>query len=218
MKKVLIGLYLIAVVGIFTLLFFNNFKFNKDDKAISAGEKVYSGQCITCHGNTGKGEGAKTGTALNNQHFLNSVSDKDLMNYIKFGRTGTEMSGYQSIIAAKDLKNLVAYIRDWQTEEIKLPVPKKISGNVKNGARIYKLYCQTCHGENAAGMPEMGPSLSNTEYLKYTTNQQIWISTAYGRENTRMGSSLKGLDGVRQLTESDITDIVSYIRSLGKKQ
>ena len=215
MKKVLIGLYLIVTVGIFILLLSTSLK-EKENKVLSAGEQIYKQQCISCHGDTGKGEGVKAGTALNNQHFLNTVSDKDLKNTIKNGRTGTQMPSYQSI-SKKDLSNLVAYIRDWQTDRIKLSAPTNMKGDGKNGLRLYKTYCLTCHGENAAGMDKMGPSLSNAEYLKYTTDKQIWISTAYGRENTRMGPSLKGLEGVRQLKEKEITDIVSYIRSLQKK-
>ncbi|WML54025.1 c-type cytochrome [Neobacillus sp. PS3-12] len=215
MKKVLIGLYLIIIVGIFTLLFSNDLK-EKKNKVVSAGEKIFGQQCITCHGETGKGEGTKTGTALNNQHFLNTISDKDLKNYIKYGLTGTEMPSYQSI-SKKDMNNLVTYIRNWQTENITLSTPKNIKGNVQNGIRLYKTYCLTCHGENAAGMQKMGPSLSNAEYLKYTSDEQIWITTAYGREDTRMGPSLKGQEGVRQLKENDVSDIVSYIRSLQKK-
>ncbi|MDP4105509.1 MAG: c-type cytochrome [Bacillota bacterium] len=215
MKKVLIGLYLIIIVGIFILLLSNDLQ-EKKNKVVSAGEKIFEQQCITCHGETGKGEGPKTGTALNNQHFLNTSSDNDLKNYIRYGRTGTEMPSYQSL-SNKDLNNLVAYIRNWQTENIALSAPKDIRGNVQNGIRLYKTYCLTCHGENAAGMQKMGPSLSNTEYLKYTSDKQIWITTAFGREDTRMGPSLKGQEGVRQLKENDITDIVSYIRSLQKK-
>jgi cytochrome c oxidase cbb3-type subunit 3 len=63
----------------------------------------------------------------------------------------------------------------------------------------------------------MGPALSNAQYLKYTTDRQIWIGAAYGREDTRMGPSLKGLEGARQIKKNDISDIVSYIRSLQKK-
>jgi cytochrome c oxidase cbb3-type subunit 3 len=72
----------------------------------------------------------------------------------------------------------------------------------------------SCHGENGAGREKMGTVLSNPQYLKYTTDRQIWISTAYGREETRMGPSLKGEEGVRQLKEKDISDVVTYIRSL----
>jgi cytochrome c oxidase cbb3-type subunit 3 len=214
-KKALIGLYLIVSVGIFILLLSNNIK-EKENKVISAGELIYGQQCASCHGKTGKGEGVKAGTALNNQHFLSTVSDKDLKNYIRYGRTGTQMTGYQ-FISKKDMNNLVAYIRNWQTDHINLSVPTNIKGNVKNGIRLYNTYCLACHGKNAAGMEKMGPSLSNAEYLKYTSDKQIWVTTAYGRENTNMGPSLKGLEGVRQLKETEITDIVSYIRSFQKK-
>jgi cytochrome c oxidase cbb3-type subunit 3 len=63
----------------------------------------------------------------------------------------------------------------------------------------------------------MGTALSNPQFLKFTTDKQIWIGTAYGRDDTRMAASLKGLDGVRQLEKEEITDIVTYIRSLEGK-
>jgi mono/diheme cytochrome c family protein len=218
MKKFLIGIYLLITIGIIIVICTNNFNEKKDSKAIAAGEKLYQKQlCIVCHGKTGKGEGTKAGTALNNQYFLNTVSDKDLYQNIKYGRDGTAMPSYGPRISDKDIKNLVAFIRNWQTKEIKLDSPKVITGNSENGQRLYKLYCLTCHGENAGGMMKMGPALANPQYLKYTTDQQIWITTAYGRENTRMGSSLKGLAGVRQLKKQDINDIVTYIRSLENK-
>lgn len=218
MKKVLIGSYLVITICILVLILSNHYKANNDYKAVAAGETVYKQQCATCHGKTGKGEGSKQGTALNNQHFLNSVSDQDLHNYIQHGRTGTVMPSYRSSLSEKDLNNLVAFIRNWHTKEIKQSVPKAILGNSNNGNRLYKLYCQTCHGANGTGMPNMGPALANADYLKYTSDKQIWMSTAYGREDTRMAPSLKGLDGVRQLKSEEITDIVNYIRSLQKKQ
>lgn len=217
MKKVLIGSYLLIIIFIIVVLFNNPFKESKDHKAILAGEKIYQQQCITCHGKTGKGGGQKPGTAINNQHFLNTVSDQDLFNYVTYGREGTAMPAYRKTIPEKDLKHLVTYMRNWQTEKINFNVPKAISGNTENGKRLYQLYCRTCHGENGSGKVKMGPALANGTYLKDTSNRQIWITVAYGRENTRMGPSLKGLDGVRQLHKSAISDIVTYIRSLQVK-
>ncbi len=102
-------------------------------------------------------------------------------------------------------------------KEINFDVPKTLSGNPENGKKVYNLYCHNCHGEAGAGMLKMGPALSNHQYLKYTTDKQIWISTAYGREETRMGPSLKGLEGVRQLKKAEITDIVSISRTIKHK-
>jgi len=217
MKKVLIGFYSLVLIGIIVCIS-NSIIFTKGDiQSIEAGEKVYRQNCLTCHSTNGKGEGKQAGTALNNQNFLNSVSDQNLYAYIKFGREGTAMPAYQTRLSEKEMKNLVSFIRNWQTEDIEFEVPKTISGNQVNGQKLYNLYCQTCHKEAGAGMLQLGTALSHPKYLEYTTNKQIWIATAYGREETRMGPSLKGLEGVRQLKKQDISDIVSYIRSLEEK-
>jgi cytochrome c oxidase cbb3-type subunit 3 len=218
MKKILIGIYCFIIVGIIVIVANSHIFSNKDSKAIAAGEKIYNKECLVCHGETGKGEGKLAGTALNNQNFLNSVSDKDLLNYVKNGREGTGMPSYGPRLSGKDLDNLVAFIRNWETKQNKFDVPKTIAGDPANGGKLYNLYCLNCHGEEGAGMAKMGPSLSNPDYLKYTSDKQIWITTAYGREDTRMGPSLKGLEGVKQLRKSDITDIVTYIRSLKSTQ
>lgn len=216
MKKVLIGIYILLTIGIVFLLVQLDPENEKDMEAIEAGEKLYRQNCAACHGNTGLGEGAKQGTAINNQQFLNSVSDQDLFHYVKFGRNDTLMPNFQ-FLSDDQINQLVAYMRNWQTEEIHFDVPETISGNIENGERLYGLYCLSCHGVDGVGKRKMGTALSNAQYLKYTTDKQIWIATAYGRDNTRMSSSLKGLDGVRQLKRTEITDIISYIRSLEKK-
>lgn len=217
MKKILIGSYLLIIFGIIAVLGNSGIFHSKDSKAIAAGEKIYIKQCLICHSESGKGEGKNAGTALNNQNFLSTVSNKDLYQYVKYGREGTAMPAYGPRLSEKDLHNLVAYIRDWQTEKVDFDVPKTLSGDPENGKKVYNLYCLNCHGESGAGMLKMGPALSNHQYLKYATDKQIWISTAYGREETRMGPSLKGLNGVRQLTKAEVTDIVSYLRTIKLK-
>ncbi|MDQ1001557.1 mono/diheme cytochrome c family protein [Neobacillus niacini] len=217
MKKILYGLYIIIIIGIIICIFNSGIFSSENAKAVAAGEKVYQKQCLICHGDNGKGEGKNAGVAINNQQYLNSVSDKDIYNSVKFGREGTGMPSYGPRLTEKELNNVVAYIRNWQSKEIEFEVPKTIAGNPINGEKLYNLYCINCHGEAGAGKLKMGTALSNPQYLKYTTDKQIWIGTAYGRDDTRMAASLKGLDGVRQLKEKEISDIVSYIRSLEGK-
>ena len=214
MKKVLYGLYIIIIIGIVICIVNSDIFSSENAKAIAAGEKIYNKQCLICHGETGKGEGKNAGTSINNQNYLNTVSDKDIYNSVKFGREGTGMPSYGPRLSEDDLKNVVAFIRNWQSEEIEFDVPKTIAGDVVNGEKLYNVSCINCHGEAGAGKVKMGTALSNPQYLKYTTDKQIWITTAYGREDTRMAPTLKGLDGVRQLKEEEITDIVSYIRSI----
>jgi cytochrome c oxidase cbb3-type subunit III len=215
MKKVLIGIYILITIGILILLIDLNPREKKDTESILAGEKLYTQMCSTCHGETGLGEGAKQGTALNNQQFLNSVTNQDLYNYVKYGRQETLMPDYE-FLSDEQLNQLVAYMRDWQTEDIDFTVPEAITGDSVNGERLYGLYCLSCHGVDGVGKSKMGTALSNPQYLQYTTDQQIWIGTAYGRDRTRMAASLKGLEGVRQLKKQEISDVIVYIRSLEK--
>jgi cytochrome c oxidase cbb3-type subunit III len=216
MKKILIGIYILVTLGIIFLLIQLNPKEKKDLVAIEAGEKLYMQMCASCHGNTGLGEGAKQGTALNNQQFLNTVSNQDLYHYVKYGREGTIMPDYE-FLSDEQLNQLVAFMRDWQKEKINFEAPETISGDIENGEKVYGLYCLSCHGVDGIGKKKMGTALSNHQYLKYTTDQQIWISTAYGRDKTRMSASLEGLEGVRQLSKDEITDVISFIRSFEKK-
>ncbi|MEH7250356.1 c-type cytochrome [Neobacillus niacini] len=218
MRKVLYGLYIIIIIGIIISIVNSDIFSSENAKAVAAGEKIYNKQCLICHGESGKGEGKYAGTAINNQNYLNTVSDKDIFNTVNFGREGTAMPSYGPRLSEEDLNNVVAFVRNWQSKEIDYEVPKTIAGDVVNGEKLYNVYCINCHGEAGAGKLKMGTALSNPQYLKYTTDKQIWITTAYGREDTRMAPTLKGLDGVRQLKKEDITDIVSYIRTLKPKE
>lgn len=217
MKKLLIGIYILVTVGIIVVISNSGLLTKKDHIAIEAGEKIYNQQCFACHGETGKGEGAKEGTAINNQHFLSIVTDEDLYNQVKYGRDETVMPAYGANLSEDDLNHIVAFIRNWQSKSVDQDVPEKISGNIENGQKLYKLYCANCHGLEGVGKKKMGTVLASPQYLQYTSDKQIWASTAYGREDTRMGPSLKGLDGVRQLSKTQITDIVTYIRSFQGK-
>lgn len=217
MKKILIGSYILIIIGIIISINNSHMFGGKDSKAVAAGEKLYQKNCLVCHGDTGKGEGAYAGTALSSQNFLSSVTDKDLYNYVKYGREGTGMPAYGPRLSETELNSLVVFMRNWQSEELNFDVPKTIAGDPERGKVQYNLYCLNCHGEAGAGKLKMGTALANSQYLKYTSDREIWIATAYGREETRMGPSLKGLEGARQLKKRDITEIVTYIRSLEKK-
>lgn len=192
---------------------------SKEERAfIEQGEKLYNQLCLSCHGENGKGDGKLPGTALNNQDFLNTFSDRDLYNQIKEGRVAARMPEYGSILDETQINQLVSFIRSWQTESRDLEAPTAFDGNPSNGQKLYGLYCANCHGLTGSGLKNTAPALGNPEFQKYTTDEQIWISAAYGRENTRMSASLKGLNGVRQLEEQELIDIITYIRKdLGVK-
>jgi mono/diheme cytochrome c family protein len=218
MNKTLLSLGVIILLIILVMMLFFEIP-NKEEQAfIENGERLYSQLCLACHGENGKGEGEMPGTALNNQHFLNTYADEDIFYQIKDGRFDARMPEYGSILSETEINQLVSFIRSWQTETLTLEVPTAFDGDPLNGGKLYDLYCANCHGLTGSGLNATAIALGNPDFQRHTTDEQIWISAAYGREETRMGPSLEGLSGVRQLNEQQITDIVTYIREgLGNK-
>ncbi|GAX90382.1 c-type cytochrome [Effusibacillus lacus] len=95
------------------------------------------------------------------------------------------------------------------------PEPSFNSGDTAKGKELYDVYCAACHGLEGKGKPT-GSALNTPEYLKNTSDEQIWNATAYGIPGTTMGPALKGQGGVKQLSEREISHIVAYLRSLQK--
>lgn len=80
------------------------------------GKELFAQLCVGCHGNDGLGQ---TAPALNNQGFLDSVTDGFLQATIARGRRGTAMrawaiGGYGfAELTPEQINDLVAYIRSW---------------------------------------------------------------------------------------------------------
>ncbi|MBM4762255.1 c-type cytochrome [Bacillus sp. B15-48] len=209
-KRISILIFLVLSLSLIILLIA---PINRKEQAfIDAGERLYKQTCASCHGDNGKAEGQFLGTALNNQLYLNTFSNEDIFLQIKEGRPEAMMPEYGSSLNEEEINQLVAFIRNWQTEKLAISAPTVFDGDSLNGKNLYSLYCANCHGITGSGLNGTATAVGNPHYLKNTTDAQIWISTAYGREDTRMGPSLLGLDGVRQLESEQITDIVTFIR------
>ena len=92
---------------------------------VPAGEEVFMGTCIKCHGDDATGiEGS--GTNLTISQFIGEKTDAELIEYIKVGRemndplntTGIAMPPYGAnpMLTDQDLANVVAYLRTVQQE------------------------------------------------------------------------------------------------------
>ncbi|WP_209121211.1 cytochrome c [Alkalihalobacillus sp. BA299] len=213
-KKVLITLSAIVLFGIILFIGNNFFTDPFVESSIERGEEIYNHSCIQCHGNNGEARKISSATTLNNQEFLSLVSDEFLFKTIAEGRDNTKMPAFGldngGKLDQKEIKDIIAFIRAWQNKSIKMDTPEVIAGDTNIGQKLYKKNCLSCHANG------IGPNVINPDFLKQASNEFLWATIAYGRSNTAMGPSLKGLNGVRQLTGEEINSLVVFLRSQGE--
>jgi len=187
------------------------------DSPVERGRTLYARHCAACHGETGQGRVQGNATALNNPDFLAASSDDLLRVTIARGRRGTEMRGWlQSAggpLGPGETEDLIAFLRSWQREIPRHPASRVGRGDPSRGQKLYELACANCHGWEGGGELGMGPALNNPDFLAAADDAFLWETIAYGRRETPMFPSLRGLEGVRQFSEAEINDLVAHLRS-----
>lgn len=184
------------------------------------GEKLFARHCSSCHGIDGKGG---VGVPLALPSFLNSVSDEYLKKTIRFGRPGRIMPAFDSLSDAQ-LNAIARHLRSWSDKPGIVENTTVVKGDSKNGKQLFAKYCAQCHGKDGRGgkgtgvtfsrkrdLPIIAPALNNTGFLASASDTMIRDTIFFGREGTPMTSML-----VAGLSEEDINDVVSYIRSMEK--
>ena len=88
-----------------------------DSKSVSAGQALFTTNCVPCHGVSGKGDGP-VGLTLNprpadlTQHAIPGVhTDAQLYEWISDGFPGSRMPAFRSVLSDTDRWNLVNFIR-----------------------------------------------------------------------------------------------------------
>jgi len=177
----------------------------------SIGRTLYKANCVMCHGADGSGDLAPS---LNTQAFLSVVPDSYLATTLIEGRPGTGMPSWRHL-RQEDVASLIKFVRTWQTKESRdeawyaRHVPR---GDWDAGRRLFTGNCASCHGNQGEGAT--GPQLNNRVFLRTATDVMLreWIT--YGKEGTEMRSFRKGGQGITELSERQIEDIVAYLRML----
>ena len=186
------------------------------------GGELYAAHCSACHGDTGSGG---VGVPLSLPSFLDSVDDQFLRLTIRHGRPGRVMPAF-SYLSDAQVNAIVRFIRGWS----KKPAPefsgKPISADAQHGKQLFASYCAACHGVDGEGgrgtgvtfsrkrdLPVIAPALNNAGFLAAASDEMILHTLQFGREGTPMRSFL-----VQGLSEQDLIDLVSYVRSFEKQQ
>lgn len=75
------------------------------------GRALFDTNCSACHGDDGTGG---MGPNLHGSAFIQTMSDQELIDFILAGRSGTAMDGFEGILDAAEIANLVTLLRSWQ--------------------------------------------------------------------------------------------------------
>ena len=188
----------------------------KVDMALAkTGEGLYKQNCIFCHQADAIG---KPGFApsLTNKEFLSVSSNKFLMGTIRDGRPGTGMPPF-SHLGRSQVEAIVAYLRS----HAKLPdisaavdAQPQSHGDPRLGKLWFDQICSTCHGENGDGYSagSTGTAIGKAGFLNKVTDGFMRYTIIKGRTNTRM-LGFKGPEAMADLSDAEIEDIISYLRT-----
>lgn len=77
----------------------------------NAGAVVYNTQCAPCHGSQGEGG---IGKPLHPSTFIQSQKNEQLIEFIKTGRPGTAMAGFEGRLSETQIADVIAFLRSWQ--------------------------------------------------------------------------------------------------------
>ncbi len=187
---------------------------------VKEGKQLFEMNCMACHQADAIGK-AGFAPSLTNKELLSVASDKFFMSTIRDGRMGTGMPPF-SHLGKKKIKAIVRYLRSFE----KLPFRgKEIDtqaesyGDARKGKLWFVQVCESCHGINGEGYGSgvVGPAIGKSGFLNKVSDGFIRTTIKEGRSNTRM-HGFSGPAGLANLADSEIEDIVAFLRSLKSSQ
>jgi len=190
-----------------------------DPKLAAKGKEVYDQNCIFCHQADAIG---KPGFApsLTNKELLSVSSDKFLMGTIRDGRAGTGMPPFAHL-GRKDVEAIVAYLRSHTHDPNKsalVDAQPASQGDPRLGRFWFDQICATCHGPNGDGYAAggTGTAIGKAGFLDKATDGFLRETIKVGRTNTRM-IGYSGPEAMANLSDSEIDDIIAYLRTVPSK-
>jgi mono/diheme cytochrome c family protein len=91
-------------------------------------------------------------------------------------------------------------------------------GGAAIGQELFKSTCTACHGQNAEGIDGLGTDMHDNEFIQSLSNAELILFIAAGRSTTdpdnTTGVNMPPKGNNSSLTDTDLADIVDYLRTL----
>ncbi|HJW83383.1 MAG TPA: cytochrome c [Anaerolineae bacterium] len=98
--------------------------------------------------------------------------------------------------------------------------PPAIAGNPDAGKTKFEGTCASCHGLDAKGLPNLGKDLTTSDFSKDLSDKDLVAFVMKGRSTSdpanTTGVDMPARGGNPALSETDMYDIVAYVRTLEK--
>ncbi len=136
---------------------------------LSSGREVFSTNCGSCHGLTGKGDGEKvdnlpsTPPSLGSLEYSRKISPTVWFQVVTNGRIDRLMPGFSNSLSDRQRWDVVAYLMSIEVS------PNQLA----DGSLAFAEYCQTCHGIEGRG--GTAPDLTGTQNLQRSLDESIEI-------------------------------------------
>jgi disulfide bond formation protein DsbB len=96
--------------------------------------------------------------------------------------------------------------------------PKATPEQLAAGEKVFMTTCATCHGKDGHGLPHLGKELHANQFVKDNSDQQLIDYVKVGRLATdplnTTGVAMPPKGGNPALTDTDIANVVAYLRTL----
>ena len=85
----------------------------------------------------------------------------------------------------------------------------------KNGAKVYKEYCSTCHQKDGKGLAKVYPPLYKSDYIKKKSKETLIREVVFGKSG-KVKVNGKEYNGVmaplpKKYSDKDVSDVMTYV-------
>jgi len=210
------------------------------------GKAIYGKHCVECHGASGRGDGPASAFLVPRPRDFTTgkykirttetgspPTDDDLIASVQRGLYGTAMPGWDRILPANEIADVVQYIKTLAPAFAQPPKAIAIAtgipsspDSIARGQRAYeKLQCGKCHGidgrgagavtttfEDEAKQPLRSADLTEPwTFHGGATSRDIYLRFRTGMMGTPMPSFADAA------TDNEMWDLANYVVSLGRK-